>query len=743
MPDPKRDSRRSSRSGTSDAHRHEKRERSRSYQEARRGSLKPSEQERPRLKSRTHSAPLVQLRQQQQDHVEKSWDQDGESEDDESPLPSGSRSPAYFDTLTRTTSGDALSRMPSGPPVSPRSSEINIVVLGAPGVGKSTFIQLALDLPTPASLGARKIPLNGSSCLVRLLELPFDEVDIDEDDIISWPDRIEQRKMPRVDGAMTLYDVSDRKSFEQVPEVLTAIRKASIPSMLISSKCDYPPAKRDLDPVQIEETAKSRIGNIETLQTTFAGSDAHKRGVSVLLKAIQANKHDQVSETSAAHRRTKSSAYSKPPLRLQSQSRASADSVGMTPIDLAHTRHDSSMMTNSPKRSSEPIAPNEMHHSFLLDESTESDTEESASKEPDARSETPSDERGYTFDNLVDRLLALPKSKADSRFGAIFLAEYRNFAPPGRLLEAIVCRFEALDSTDTPFMMKTVSQLRYLSVIEQWIGAYPGDFAHPTTLRRMRTFIVKIAETRIFSAAANEMTFDLDAVHEDDDTNWAYSDRDCERRDTTDTTASWESRASTLLDDPDFTFPDRMAARAEQLQLPRRHPSRRQQHRRTPSRRDQGSGAPGRGEGLGQTRDPHGAVEILLRVQTGVGELERRADPVYPAAETRSRGRHGREQDCDSSSTSAALKLRLLQAQGAGRGSGSSSGDERSVHDHYEGKVGRPRPCDDFMIYHFLSKGVNGTNLGAMGRKVPCAWKSWKSWKGLVTINPCFAAYDL
>lgn len=232
----------------------------------------------------------------------------------------------------------------------------------------------------------------------------------------------------------------------------------------------------------------------------------------------------------------------------------------MTPIDLAHTRHDSSMMTNSPKRSSEPIAPNEMHHSFLLDESTESDTEESASKEPDARSETPSDERGYTFDNLVDRLLALPKSKADSRFGAIFLAEYRNFAPPGRLLEAIVCRFEALDSTDTPFMMKTVSQLRYLSVIEQWIGAYPGDFAHPTTLRRMRTFIVKIAETRIFSAAANEMTFDLDAVHEDDDTNWAYSDRDCERRDTTDTTASWESRASTLLDDPDFTFPDRMGS---------------------------------------------------------------------------------------------------------------------------------------------------------------------------------------
>lgn len=72
---------------------------------------------------------------------------------------------------------------------------------------------------------------------------------------------------------------------------LAAIRKASIPSMLISSKCDYPPAKRDLDPVQIEETAKSRIGNIETLQTTFAGSDAHKRGVSVLLKAIQANKH--------------------------------------------------------------------------------------------------------------------------------------------------------------------------------------------------------------------------------------------------------------------------------------------------------------------------------------------------------------------------------------------------------------------------------------------------------------------
>lgn len=233
---------------------------------------------------------------------------------------------------------------------------------------------------------------------------------------------------------------------------------------------------------------------------------------------------------------------------------------------LSQDRHDSSIGAESgnkfPSGSEE-----EMQRSFLIDESqgesslsgsgrTSLSSDEGLA--PDDRSEAGCDEKGYSFDALVDRLLLLPRCKADSRFRAIFLALYRKFAAPGRLLEAIVQRFEALEGKEVAFMSRTVSQLRYLSVIEQWIGTYPGDFAHPRTCRRMRTFVSKLSSTRIFTAAAREMGADLDVVVDDDDTDWACSDKARELRETPASSISWPSRSSTLLDDPSLEFSDNL-----------------------------------------------------------------------------------------------------------------------------------------------------------------------------------------
>lgn len=106
--------------------------------------------------------------------------------------------------------------------------QINIAVIGAEGVGKSTFVQKALDLPhlPPSQVVERKIPIDGTVYLVRLLELPMDDVDIDDDDKVSWPDTIEHNVMPSVDGALTLYDVNDKDSLEHVPEMLSECRLA-------------------------------------------------------------------------------------------------------------------------------------------------------------------------------------------------------------------------------------------------------------------------------------------------------------------------------------------------------------------------------------------------------------------------------------------------------------------------------------------------------------------------------------
>jgi hypothetical protein len=90
-------------------------------------------------------------------------------------------------------------------------------------VGKSTFIQNALALPIiPSSQAAEcKIPIHGTPYLVRLLELPIDELYIDDDETISWPDTIEDKMMPRVDGAIALYDIQDKASIEDLPDVLS------------------------------------------------------------------------------------------------------------------------------------------------------------------------------------------------------------------------------------------------------------------------------------------------------------------------------------------------------------------------------------------------------------------------------------------------------------------------------------------------------------------------------------------
>lgn len=116
-----------------------------------------------------------------------------------------------------------LTKKPPRRKLSEPLPEINIAVIGAEGVGKSTFLRNALELPTlpPSQAAERKIPIDGSLYLVRLLELPIEDVYIDDDETINWPDTIEDKMMPRVDGALALYDVKDKASVDELPEMLS------------------------------------------------------------------------------------------------------------------------------------------------------------------------------------------------------------------------------------------------------------------------------------------------------------------------------------------------------------------------------------------------------------------------------------------------------------------------------------------------------------------------------------------
>jgi hypothetical protein len=133
---------------------------------------------------------------------------------------------------------------------------------------------------------------------------------------------------------------------------------------------------------------------------------------------------------------------------------------------------------------------------------------------------------GVTFDDLVDRLLEYPMSRADTQFADIFLCLYRKFAAPGQLLAAVLRRIDRVRDDRTAHQLTTTAtQLQMIEVVAKWVSLYPGDFARPGTRRTLVEFIDHLATEPVFFFSAQQMRRNVDNnVCEDDDTGWARSD---------------------------------------------------------------------------------------------------------------------------------------------------------------------------------------------------------------------------
>ncbi|CRG90319.1 Rap guanine nucleotide exchange factor 5 [Talaromyces islandicus] len=131
---------------------------------------------------------------------------------------------------------------------------------------------------------------------------------------------------------------------------------------------------------------------------------------------------------------------------------------------------------------------------------------------------------GVTFHELVDRLVALPMSKQDTKFVSIFLCLYRKFAAPSTLLNYLISRFDKTERSDLPQLTRASEQLRLLQVIAQWAAEYPGDFAYPKTRRKLVEFVDAIERNHVYMFAAKEISLHLENQVEDDDVGWPYSD---------------------------------------------------------------------------------------------------------------------------------------------------------------------------------------------------------------------------
>lgn len=113
---------------------------------------------------------------------------------------------------------------------------LSIAVIGAYGVGKSQFIQTAMSLPPspkplppspdPKPITAR-IVIDNVPYTVALFELDLQYFESEYFDgqhrQVKWPKQMNGTILPRVNGALFLYDVMNRESINYLPETLSKL----------------------------------------------------------------------------------------------------------------------------------------------------------------------------------------------------------------------------------------------------------------------------------------------------------------------------------------------------------------------------------------------------------------------------------------------------------------------------------------------------------------------------------------
>jgi len=102
------------------------------------------------------------------------------------------------------------------------SEPINIAIIGANGVGKSSFVQRVLRSPLPPNhnITPFRLDLDGVGRIITLVELDLEGFEVDPGQPIQWPKQIGGSMLPRMDGALILYDVTNKESVRDLNSTL-------------------------------------------------------------------------------------------------------------------------------------------------------------------------------------------------------------------------------------------------------------------------------------------------------------------------------------------------------------------------------------------------------------------------------------------------------------------------------------------------------------------------------------------
>lgn len=106
--------------------------------------------------------------------------------------------------------------------------EVSIAVIGAPTVGKSTFVQYALDLKQASTspVSSKKVSLEGAIAIIRLFELDLRDVEVTPEQRLRWPEKVGNEITPGIDGVLAIYNVMDNTSISPMPILLSKLLKS-------------------------------------------------------------------------------------------------------------------------------------------------------------------------------------------------------------------------------------------------------------------------------------------------------------------------------------------------------------------------------------------------------------------------------------------------------------------------------------------------------------------------------------
>ncbi|OAA66430.1 Ras guanyl-nucleotide exchange factor [Niveomyces insectorum RCEF 264] len=463
---------------------------------------------------------------------------------------------------------------------------VNIAVIGTSGVGKSAFIQRALRLSRPqnTNMTAIRLDVEGMPYVVALIELDLECFDVDPKQCFYWPKQVNGQMVPRIDGALVLYDVMNKDSIRDLPPTVSALHNSGFLTVLVATKCDNPESIRQVNTDSLAAAFPYILASFKTsasvpsttgdcLQAMVLAAVHNRKGADKSFDAISSTTRRRAA-SSAAHLdsfpdsingRSRSSEQGS-----GKHNRASSDlslvrggPAGSADRDGYYRTHNNARSPRIEYPNTPQLTPSLTPSSFNTDMTDDSasqsvqgmlrtpgvrldagqgsflDIEESDAESyrysddipPQQRSDEllsdkPAKMVGTTFDELVDRLLTAPMTRADTNFSDVFLCLYRKFAAPHELLSAIIRRLDATwgDPT-THFLERTATQFRIIEVVARWVSLYPGDFARPASRKQLEGLVNRLADEPVFTLSSQQIRDHLEHdVVEDDDTGWACCD---------------------------------------------------------------------------------------------------------------------------------------------------------------------------------------------------------------------------